>query len=192
MLGGVWRNAAFLISRYNWSSPADGTEPLLAGTVGEVELRRNSVVAELRGLQQYLQQTVGNVSSKTCRARLGDSLCTVNLASFTATGTLTSVSSNQVFADSARAEAAGWFDEGVLTFTSGTCAGLKQKVKLFAGGQFTLSLPMLQAVQVGDGYSVYAGCRKRLEDCAGKFNNVLNFQGEPHLPGIDALTQPAV
>lgn len=191
VLGGVWRNAAFVIARYNFNSPADGVETLMVGTVGEVELRRGSIVAELRGLQQYLQQTVGNVSSKTCRARLGDSLCTVSLAAFTVTGSITSVSSNQVFADSSKAQAADWFAEGVLTFTSGNCIGLQQKVKAFSGGQFTLSLPMLQNIQAGDSYSVYAGCRKRLaEDCAAKFNNVINFQGEPHLPGIDQITKP--
>jgi len=35
-----------------------------------------------------------------------------------------------------------------------------------------------------------AGCRKRLdEDCRLKFDNVLNFQGEPHRPTVDAITE---
>lgn len=191
VLGGVWRNAVFVLSRYNWASPTDGVESLMGGTVGEVQLLRNTITAELRGLQQYLQQTVGSVTSKTCRARLGDALCTIDLAPFTVTGSFTSVTSGQVFADSARTEAADWFAEGVLTFTSGAASGLSQKVKLFAAGQFTLSLPVLQPISVGDGYSVYAGCHKRMEnDCRDKFSNVLNFQGEPHMAGIDALTQP--
>jgi uncharacterized phage protein (TIGR02218 family) len=54
---------------------------------------------------------------------------------------------------------------------------------------FTLSLPMLSAISAGHTFSVIAGCQKRLEDCRDKFSNVLNFQGEPHLPGIDQLTQ---
>jgi len=191
VLGGVWRNAAFVISRYNFNSPADGVETLMAGTVGEVQLKRGSIVAELRGLQQYLQQSVGSVTSKTCRARLGDSLCTVALAGYTVTGSVTSVTNNQIFTDTAATQAADWFAEGVLTFTSGNCTGLQQKVKAFSAGQFTLSLPMLQNILMGDTYTVYAGCRKRLaEDCAGKFNNVINFQGEPHLPGVDQLSKP--
>lgn len=192
VLGGVWRNAAFLISRYNWASPADGTDPVMAGTLGDVQLRSGTIVAELRGLQQYLQQNLGSVTSKTCRARLGDSLCRVDLAPWSVTGTVTAVSSGRVFTDAARAEADGWFADGVLTFTSGACAGLRQKVKAIAAGQITLSLPMLQAITVGDGYSLIAGCSKRLtEDCVGKFDNALNFQGEPHLPGVDTLTKSA-
>ncbi len=50
----------------------------------------------------------------------------------------------------------------------------------------------MEDIQVGDTFDVIAGCRKRLtEDCKVKFNNVLNFQGEPHLPGIDRLTAMA-
>lgn len=193
VLGGRWRNAAFVISEYNYNAPADGVNTQLTGTLGEVYLRRGMVTAELRGLQQWLQQPIGNVSSKTCRARLGDSLCTVNLATYTVTGALTSVASNQVFTDSSRAEAADYFAEGILTFTSGANLGLSQKVKAHAtGGVLTMSLPLFANVLVGDTYSLVAGCRKRLaEDCATKFANVLNFQGEPHLPGLDQMTRPA-
>lgn len=194
VLGGVWRDAAFQILRYNWASPTDGVDILLTGTVGEVQLRRGSIVAELRGLQQYLQQPIGHVSSITCRARLGDRACGVVLTGYTVTGTITSTTSTsttnrQVFTDSSKTQAADWFSEGLLTFTTGACATLQQKVKAFAAGKFTLSLPMPKALTVGDQFTVVAGCRKRLsEDCAGKFNNVLNFQGEPHLPGTDQVT----
>ena len=188
VLSGVWRNAAFTISRYNWASPADGVEARMAGTIGEVHLHRGYVVAELRGLQQYLQQPVGSVSSKTCRARLGDALCTKNLTAFTHTGTVTSAASQQVFTASAMVQAADYFAEGVLTWTSGPSSGIKMKVKGFASGVFTLALPMLSAISAGHTFSVIAGCQKRLTDCVTKFSNVLNFQGEPHLPGIDEVT----
>jgi uncharacterized phage protein (TIGR02218 family) len=187
VLAGVWRNADFVISRYNWSTPTDGVEVRMVGTVGEVHLRRGSIVAELRGLQQYLQQPIGSVSSKTCRARLGDTMCRVVLSGYTVAGTITAVASNQTFTDSSKAQAAEYFNEGILTFTSGPLIGLSSKVKTFAGGVFVLALPMLQTPVVGNTFSVIAGCQKRLSDCTGKFNNVLNFQGEPHLPGIDAM-----
>lgn len=202
ILGGLWRNADFLIFRYNWASLSDGIDTLLAGTLGEVEIKQNMLVVELRDLRQYLQQPVGSASSKTCRYRLGSTdknaggLCLkdVSGAPFTVTGTLTSVTSNQVFRDSARAEAADYFGEGILTWTGGDNDGLSAKVRDYAAnGTFTLALPMLVTVQVGDTYSVVAGCRKRLaEDCIAKFANVLNFGGEPHRPWLDDLTQSPV
>ena len=189
VLGGIWRNAAFSIQRCNYKSVADGVETLANGTIGDLKIERGSVVVELRGLQQYLQQSVGNVTTKTCRARLGDSMCTVALLTYTFGGSVTSVTSQQVFRDSTKAQAADYFAEGVITFTSGPLTGFEQKIKAFEGGVFTLSLPMYQTIDVGTTFMVSAGCRKRLaEDCFTKFNNVLNFQGEPHLPGIDVIT----
>lgn len=418
VLSGRWRNADFVISRYNWASPSDGVDVRMVGTIGEVRLHRGYVTAELRGLQQYLQQPIGSVSSKTCRARLGDAMCTKDLTSFTMTNTIGVVDSNQrfspvqggdahyasvsllllldgangtnTFTDSstnalvptlsgapvmsnastkfgttslyldgwftgddglsyaanavfgmgsgdftvefsfnrttvtgafnhllfqiggwlsasscavlltsggslglalgtsyptayaptatalntwytvavtrvgstwtlfidgavgavytstvdlgatnsftlginvggllcmtghmdmlrvtkgvARYTAAyaiatvpfegvpqyavggifddDWFAEGLLTFTSGTNNGITGKIKRsYQDGYLDMSLPMLGAVMVGDTYSIVAGCQKRLTDCATKFSNVLNFQGEPHLPGIDEVTQ---
>ena len=190
VLGGVWAGATFVLFRYNWGSPSDGIETLLAGTVGEIKLLRGQIVAELRGLQQALQQPVGATTSQTCRTRLGSTLCTINLATYPVTGTLTSVTSNLVFRDSARTEALDYFTEGTLTWTGGNNVGLSARISgHLANGTFTLAFPMLQTVQVGDTYSVHAGCRKRFtEDCVAKFSNALNFQGEPHAPAPDDLT----
>lgn len=191
VLGGVWRNAAFQIFRYNYASLAAGIDTLLAGTLGEFELRDNTLVVELRDLRQYLQQPVGEVSSKTCRYRLGDSRCRVNLVDFTETGTLTSVTSNQVFRDSSRGEAEDYFGEGEIEFTSGANDGIRAKIKSYAAnGTFTLALPLIGTVAIGDTYIAIAGCRKRLEDdCLPKFDNVLNFGGEPHRRGLNNVIQ---
>jgi uncharacterized phage protein (TIGR02218 family) len=200
VLGGVWQAAAWELLAYNWASPADGTEPIAAGTVGEVQLLRGRVIAELRGLQQYLQQPIGNVTSRTCRARFADfpaqagtNRCGLVAATYTRTDAVTAVTSRQVFTSSTLWAAVGtadYYGEGLLTWTSGNSNGRRIKVKAYAtGGVLTLMLPMLGDIQVGDTFSILAGCRKRLaEDCAAKFNNALNFAGEPHLPGVDALT----
>src|SRR4029077_9284427 len=67
ILSGVWRNSAFILFRYNFAGLTDGIDTLLTGTFGEVRLMVNKVVAEMRDLRQYLQQAVGDASSKTCR-----------------------------------------------------------------------------------------------------------------------------
>ena len=199
--GGKWRNASFLFIRYNWAAPADGGEPLLAGVIGNVEIRQGVVVAEFRGLQQYLQQPIGSVTSKTCRANFADfpaangaNRCRLTAATYTRAGTVSAVTSRQVFTATALWTAeptADYYGEGVLTWTGGLNNGLRIKVKTYvASGVITLMLPMASAVQVGDTFNIVAGCRKRLaEDCAAKFSNVLNFAGEPHLPGLDSLTK---
>ena len=189
IIAGRWNNAAYLLFKYDWTDVSAGEEVISAGFLGELHPRSGAYVAELRALQQYLQQPVGAASTKTCRARLGDAMCMVDLGGWTETGTITSVTSKQVFTDSSRTEADDYFGEGILTWTAGLNTGLSQKVKTYASDTFTLSLPMIFDVQIGDTYSVIAGCRKRLdEDCAAKFSNELNFQGEPHRPTVDELT----
>jgi uncharacterized phage protein (TIGR02218 family) len=200
VLGGIWQNAAFALFRYNWASPSDGIEPLLAGTLGKVGLRDGSVVAELRGLQQYLQQTVGNVTTRTCRARFadyptanGNNLCRLAVAAYKRTGTVSAVTSRQVFTAAALWTAvptADYYGEGYFKWLTGANQYMATKVKTYvASGVITLMLPAVDNIVIGDTFEIVAGCRKRFtEDCKTKFSNALNFQGEPHLPGIDKLT----
>ncbi len=190
VIGGLWQNAAVHFVRYNWVSPGDGVEPLTAGTIGEVQLMQGQARAEVRGLQQYLQQPVGVVSTKTCRARLGDGACRVNLVPYTHNGTVTSLTSSDVFTAGSLTQAADYFGNGLLTWLTGQNAGIQQRIKAHtAGGVFTVALPMPSIISIGDTFRAIAGCRGRLTaDCKNKFGNVLNFQGEPHRPGVDELT----
>lgn len=191
VMGGVWQNARFLCFRYNWASPPSTlaeTEPLCAGTFGAVRVLNGKIVAELRGLQQYLQQPVGAVSSKTCRARFGDAKCGFDISTRTHTpSTVTAVASREQFTASGRAEASDYFGDGEVVWLTGDNAGIRHKVKTFASGVFTLYIAAEAAIQTGDTFTAIGGCRKRLSDCIAR-SNVLNFQGEPHRPGIDAVT----
>ncbi len=187
--GGLWANARWQLFAYNWRSPSDGVEAISRGTIGNVVLRQGSIVVELRGLQQYLQQPQGDSTSKTCRARLGDAKCKRNLTTFTHTGTVTAVASRQAFTASALTQAADYFGDGIVTWLTGENEGLQQRVKTFSAGAFGLVLPMVRNIAIGDTFTAVAGCRKRrAEDCVAKFSNILNFQGEPDIPGVDSLT----
>lgn len=202
VIGGIWQGAAFLVFRYNWASPTDGIEPVLAGTFGNVKLREGQIVVELRGLQQYLQQPVGNVTSKTCRARFadypranGNNRCGLAAATWTVAHTVGVVTSRRQFAItrvSGAALADDWYGEGLLTFTSGPNAGVIAKVRSHVAGVVTLATDLPYLPVTGNAFDALAGCRKRLdEDCATKFANDRRFQGEPHRPSLDALTSPA-
>ena len=191
LVSGKWDGASWELIRLNWRSVSDGVEVLKAGTLGNVSRRTGQFSVELLSFAQKLQNTVGAVTTPTCRWRLGDANCAIVLAGYTVTGTFTSSASQYAATDTARAEAAEYFTEGVLTITSGANAGLSQKVKAFTTGAFTFSLPFPFVISAGVTYSVHAGCRKRLaEDCAAKFSNARRFGGEPHLPGVDKLARP--
>ena len=194
--GGVWDNAAFLIFRYDWTAPTDPVENLIAGTIGNITILSGKIKAELRGLQQYLQQPAGNATSATCRARFADfpaingkNRCGLDSVDWTNSLTVTAVTSRNSFTTGGSL-ADDYHGEGVVTWLTGNNAGLVAKVRAQTAARvFTLVNDMQHDIQIGDTLEAVAGCRKRLaEDCFAKFDNVLNFQGEPHLPMIDQIT----
>ncbi|NWH08070.1 MAG: DUF2163 domain-containing protein [Alphaproteobacteria bacterium] len=83
----------------------------------------------------------------------------------------------------------GWFAGGVLTWESGANAGRSIEVKTWTrdAGQIELFLPMGYAIETGDLFRIHPGCDKRLDTCITRFANVLNFRGEPYVPGQDAM-----
>lgn len=78
----------------------------------------------------------------------------------------------------------GWFDGGVLIFESGLNAGVSRDIVDWVQATRTavLFLPMPYAIAPGDVFRIAPGCDKRLVTCREKFNNRLNFRGEPHVP----------
>lgn len=187
---GKWDKAAFEIIVFNPLAPANGSVIKRAGWLGQSIIQRNSWQFELQSLARILHANVGLTSSPTCRNDLGDSMCQVNLASHTVTGSITSVTNRKTFADSSRSEADAHFTGGKLTWTGGANSGLSFEVKTWTASTKTFVLYQSTPFTVsnGDTYSVHRGCRKRLiEDCKTIFNNVANFDGEYYLPGNDKL-----
>lgn len=85
--------------------------------------------------------------------------------------------------------ASGYFDGGLMTFTSGENDGMAVEVKAYVPGQWTLCLPPSYPVTVGTTYSMVAGCDKSRNTCRDRFSNILNFRGFPFVPGNDAIMQ---
>ena len=188
LMAGVWDYAEVEIFEVITSDLAAGARPLRRGRIGEVSLGRTVFEAELRGLSQAFTQQLCELTSPTCRAALGDARCKVNLGPLTVTGTITSVTNPRVWTDSTRGEAAGFFSFAKVTWTSGPNAGYAMEIKSHAaGGVMTMQLPMPYAIAVGHGYSIAPGCDKLFSTCRDKFSNVLNFRGEPHIPGNDQM-----
>jgi uncharacterized phage protein (TIGR02218 family) len=191
LLAGKYDFAEVEIFIVNYMDISQGRMLLRRGRLGEVTMQKDTFIAELRGLAESLQQTIGELYQPSCRAILGDSECKKVLTSFTFTGTVTTVSSGLIFTSNALTQAAGYFTGGQITWTSGNNNGLKMEVKEFANKQVVLAQAMPYAIQVGNSFQIIAGCDKTHQTCISKFNNIINFRGEPFVPGTDAISKTA-
>jgi uncharacterized phage protein (TIGR02218 family) len=192
---GLWDGAAVEIRRVNWANIADGAEIIRVGEIGEIKREGLGFKAELRGLMQKLQRNIGDLISPLCNAEVGDTRCGKDMTSFTHTAAVTAVTSRREFTCSSLAQAAGYFANGKVTFTSGDNTGVIADVKNNASGVITLRLAVPFDIAVTDTISIVAGCDKRhvvatdgtmTGDCKNKFDNVLNFRGFWAVPGRDA------
>ena len=191
LLSGRYDHAELNIFMVNYADPGMGTLQLKSGWLGEVVLRGGQFVAEMRGLTSQLQQTIGEVYTSSCRATLGDARCTIDLSALTFTGSVTSTETAYAFTDSTKTQENDYFADGVITFTSGANSGLNMEVRDFTASRFGLFLPMPYTIALGDTFTVTAGCDKQFDTCVGKFNNAVNFRGEPDVPGTDKLLETA-
>ncbi|MEL7114212.1 MAG: DUF2163 domain-containing protein [Pseudomonadota bacterium] len=164
------------------------------GHLGEIAREGASFTAELRGLTEGLNQPQGRVYQSVCSARLGDAACGFNTDApgYFFEGPVEEVEGRKVFrfADLSDFDER-WFERGRFKVISGAAKGLVGIVKndrLSADGrEIELWETLGLEVQPGDVIRVDAGCDGRAETCRLKFNNMLNFQGFPHIPGDDWL-----
>ena len=209
LLTGVWDNCTYVHFEADWTDTSE-VDIISVGGTGEVAEKEGRYVAETRGLKQVLRNPQGFATQVTCRARFADYpaptrdniRCRLDVEAWRVTGTITAVANRRSVTDSARTEADDWFGNGLFEVTSGENEGHARRVSAYAGGIFVFDHPFDYDFAEGDTYSAVAGCRGRHErndengpggvsDCVDKFDNVHNFQGEPHTPGLDRVTQGA-
>lgn len=191
IIAGRWDQAYWERRSVNWKSLGSGSILIDTGYTGKVSLQRNAVTIELLDLLQFLQAGFIDLITPRCRARLGDEWCTVDLAPFTVTGTLTDGDPTSWSAADfvGRAEAGGWFNRGKFTFTSGLNIGIAREVKEYDGGLWTFQLPFPFEIMAGDGYEAIAGCDGAHDTCRDKFDNIVNRQAEDFVAGDDQAIQ---
>lgn len=191
ILAGIYDFAEIEIFLVNYNKLSDGRLQLRTGWLGEVKFSENKFVAEVRGLTQKLSQTIGELYSPRCRAVFADSKCGLVLNNYKKTGVVENIVANNIFVDSNRNEDVGFFNHGKIKFASGKNQEQTIEIKRFADSQIELVLPLVFDMQIGDYYEIFQGCDKILNTCINRYNNAVNFRGEPHIPGLDKVLKTA-
>jgi len=79
------------------------------------------------------------------------------------------------------------FVEGRLRFVTGPLSGIERRIESVDGRAIALTRAVSVAVSAGVKVRLTQGCNKTFATCAQRFGNGAMFDGEPHLPGSDAL-----
>lgn len=182
---GLFDDAAVVLFLVNWQAPDDGQIVLRTGNIGEISrTAEGRYRTELRGLAQRLAQNVVRTYGSSCDAELGDSRCMVDILALTITGEVTAVTNNRQFAATldygSPVPDAGYFNGGIVTFTSGDNDTFSMEVKQDTYGspaEILLYLSMPRDIGVGDTFTIRPGCDKSAAMCKGQFANLVNFRG---------------
>lgn len=190
ILSGLYNNAKVEIFIINKDNLDAGKVSLLNGNIADIEYKDNVFIAKVSGLKTQLNKTIGDVYSPLCRCGFCSDKCKLNKNNFTFSGIVSSVINNVNFETNTTTitqKSRGYFDYGIIEFTSGKNIGQKTEVKQFQYNSIILASELTYKIEVGDNFNITAGCDKQFSTCCNKFNNAINFRGEPHLPGTDIL-----
>ena len=186
LAGGHYDGARVERLLVNWAAP--GEHMLLdVREVGEVMRAGGEFRAELRSMAHRLAQPQGRVYNRRCDAELGDGRCRVNLAAWTGTGTIIAVDdAGRVSVSGLSAFSDGFFRLGVLVLADGRRLDVERHERRPDGSaDLTFWLPPGEGPEVGETFTITAGCDKTFPTCKARFGNHLNFRGFPHVPGSD-------
>ena len=209
--GGLYDNARIALRVVNWADLTMGHFTVLCGFTGNIKQKNLLFTGELRGLGQKLTTQLGATYGELCRADLfstpenSDSqwLCNLNRADYQQEGVLESVIDDrtllplaslspavplmEIGSGSPTTDApAGWFNDGIITFTSGILDGVIAEIKSWDGTILILFLSLPELPAPGDTFIIEPGCNKG-SDCQAKFGNIVNQRADPFIPGMDQL-----
>lgn len=155
---------------------------LFDGRIIEPEFDRNIIQANVASdLDVLAVKMPRNLYQPSCLNSLFDTACGLLRSDYAMTTYIEAGSSlNRLVCNLNQPQ--GYFSQGVVEFMTGQNQGLKCTIRLHESGALLLTLPLRDAVQVGDEIKVYPGCDKRLETCSNRFNNRERFRGMPFVP----------
>lgn len=182
---GRFDRARVAIGLVDWDT-LDG-RPLYQGEIGTVAVGSVSFEAELRSAKAELEKDLVPRTSPTCRARFCGPGCHLSGARFTHEGMLKNldVAGGKVEFEGCPpgpAMLGGW-----VRWIDGPHAGTEMQIIDIDADALVVEDVLRPELATGARALLREGCDHTLATCHERFGNSVNFQGEPFLPGNDAL-----
>lgn len=160
---------------------------------------------EVDGTSSQFSQPVGDYWGKKCRVEVfsnGPGKCNLATAAFRNPVLISTVVNDRSKFTCNNSNGLWnvnfYGNDGFCTFVNGDNSGFTARIKLTVGTTGVMTVTLQQRTPfpfaVSDLLELLPGCNKSNEltgHCQFKFGNILNFQGEPFIPGGDEATRGA-
>lgn len=193
ILAGRYHDCHIVERLLDWRYPWVGGDAIKRTDywIDRVTLDGQGFKAQVSGVTRYLRPRAGSAFTRSCWKELGSTECGVSLGVFTAAGnTVATQEGDRVtFTSPDPPGAAGLYDRGYVDWDTGGNAGIRSPILTWdaATDTVTLALPTPVAIEVGDTFTIVAGCDKSETECRDTFSNFANFGGWPDLPTTDEV-----
>ena len=186
LLSGRWNDARIAAFSFDWQAPDADIRSILHARMARFSIVDAVVRAEL--IED--RPDVGNGVPRTapgCRAVFTGRECGLSPARFRHEARVTAIDGAQVTLDSV--PATDIFPGGSLRWLDGPNCGLRQAIVAQEGSIVRLSAAPYFRSEPVLAVELIEGCDHDFATCSSRFDNAVNFRGEPHLPGMDFLTR---
>jgi uncharacterized phage protein (TIGR02218 family) len=166
---GAFDNAQVLVTRVVMPTWGDTTTLggyiLFDGLVADVDLGSTEVVLHVSSSTVLLAvQMPRTLFLPACANTFGDASCGISIPALTIIGT-TASGSTATAIKGAPAQPANYYQNGVLSFTSGVCSGTSVAVSAYDGTTITPATSLPATPAPGDTFTVYPGCARSMAAC---------------------------
>lgn len=181
LAAGRYDGAEIAIGAVDWETREHAV--FYRGAIQGVNREGNSFAAELASAKAALAIDPVPRSSPTCRARFCGPGCGASPARFTRRAAVSGIADGRVqFTAIDPVLYAG----GELRWLDGPQAGLGATILTADAGGLLLDRGV-EGVEPAMRALLREGCDHTIATCSARFDNAVNFQGEPFLPGTDLL-----
>jgi len=180
------QSATFTVKRFHRGDAGSEVRLLFKGKVVTVTFIDNGLTAEIAiqsiesAMSRSMPRRTSQILCNLVHYDQGFASCKVNQASFKFTGTVSSVSGNDITVTSVTGSVAD-------PTTSGPVGGRveylgeRRLVTDRSGDVLTLHYPF-STTPLNQSVDVFAGCNRTIAACKADFGNVINFGGNAYLP----------
>lgn len=186
LAAGLFDQAGIEVGIVDWETREDRI--LYSGNLGRIEDDRTGFSGELRSAKAVLQQDLVPRTSPTCRAAFCGRGCGLSAPRFTSRIVVAEVDADL---NRVRIEGVSSDDylDGQVRFLDGPQTGIAFAIVGADGEWLALDRPLHEGLVAGTPAELREGCDHTLSTCSTRFENAVNFRGEPFLPGNDLLAR---